>query len=365
MSTATQTQLPAATWGVDPVHSTAGFSIKYMVSTFRAGFAKVDATLDTTGDTPVLKGSVDPTTIDVKDENFHAHLQSPDFFDSERHPAITFESTGWRTEGDVLVVDGNLTIKGDTRPVEARGVLVDPHEDPWGNTRLGRHARGEHRPLALRHHLEQPAAQGRPRAGQRRQAARRPPAGPGVMKVLGISGSLRRDSHNAKLLRAAGDLLPPGVELELWEGLKAVPPYDADDDGGDRDWSLVSLDAAIRDADAVLFSTPEYNHSVPGQLKNALDWLSRPLKDSPLRNKPAAVVGASTGLFGAVWAQAELRKVLGAIGARVVDRELPVGLADDAFADDGGLADDEQRLDPRRPRHRAARRGRSPSRIAA
>ena len=164
------------------------------------------------------------------------------------------------------------------------------------------------------------------------------------MKVLGISGSLRRDSHNAKLLRAAGDLLPPGVELDLWEGLKSVPPYDADDDGGDRDWSLVSLDAAIRDADAVLFSTPEYNHSVPGQLKNALDWVSRPLKDSPLRNKPTAVVGASTGLFGAVWAQAELRKVLGASGARVVDRELPVGLADDAFADDGGLTDDEQRL---------------------
>ena len=106
----------------------------------------------------------------------------------------------------------------------------------------------------------------------------------------------------------------------------------------------MSLDAAIRDADAVLFATPEYNHSVPGQLKNALDWLSRPLKDSPLRNKPVAVVGASTGLFGAVWAQAELRKVLGAIGARVVDRELPVGLADDAFAAGGGLADEDQRL---------------------
>jgi len=137
MSTATQTQLPAGTWGLDPVHSTAGFSIKYMVSTFRAGFAKLDAKLDTTGDTPVLSGSVDPTSIDVKDENFHAHLQSPEFFDSERHPAITFESTGWRTDGDELVVDGNLTIKGDSRPVEARGVLVAPHEDPWGNTRLG------------------------------------------------------------------------------------------------------------------------------------------------------------------------------------------------------------------------------------
>jgi chromate reductase len=166
------------------------------------------------------------------------------------------------------------------------------------------------------------------------------------MRVLGISGSLRRDSHNTKLLRAAAMLLPPGAELELWEGLKAVPPYDGDDDNGrePRPWVLRSLDEAVREADVVLFATPEYNHSIPGQLKNALDCLSRPLKTSPLRNKPVAVVGASTGLFGAVWAQAELRKVLTAIGARVVDRELPVGLADDAFAEDGRLADSDLEL---------------------
>ena len=85
----------------------------------------------------------------------------------------------------------------------------------------------------------------------------------------------------------------------------------------------------------VLFATPEYNHSIPGALKNALDWLSRPLAESPLRGKPVAVVGASTGLFGAVWAQAELRKVLSAIGASVIDRELPVGLAGDAFTERG------------------------------
>jgi polyisoprenoid-binding protein YceI len=137
MTTAVQQDLPAATWALDSTHSTAGFSIKYMVSTFRSSFDKLDVKLDTTGPQPVLTGSVDPTSIQVKDENFHAHLQSPDFFDTERHPAITFESTGWRVEGDELIVDGNLTIKGDTRPVEARGTLTPPHEDPWGNTRVG------------------------------------------------------------------------------------------------------------------------------------------------------------------------------------------------------------------------------------
>jgi chromate reductase len=166
------------------------------------------------------------------------------------------------------------------------------------------------------------------------------------VRVLGISGSLRRDSHNTRLLRAAAALLPPEAELELWEGLKGVPPYDADDDRRNepRTGALRSLADAIDAADVVLFSTPEYNHSIPGQLKNALDWLSRPLASSPLRNKPVAVVGASTGLFGAVWAQAELRKVLAAIGARVTDRELPVGLADDAFTAGGRLGDPDVEL---------------------
>ena len=161
------------------------------------------------------------------------------------------------------------------------------------------------------------------------------------MRVLGISGSLRRDSHNTRLLRAAAELLPPGTEFELWEELKAVPPYDADDEAAApaRPGRWARWRPRSTDADVVLFATPEYNHSIPGQLKNAIDWLSRPLATSPLRGKPVAVIGASTGLFGAVWAQAELRKVLAAIGARVLDRELPVGMADDAFTADARLAD--------------------------
>ena len=160
------------------------------------------------------------------------------------------------------------------------------------------------------------------------------------MRVLAISGSLRRDSHNTALLRAAFDCAPAGVELELWDGLKAVPPYDEDDDGGSAPAAVTALRSAVADADAVLFATPEYNHSIPGVLKNAVDWLSRPLATNPLRNKPVAVVGASTGIFGAVWAQAELRKVLAATGARVLDDELAVGQAAERIVD-GRLADDE------------------------
>jgi chromate reductase len=153
------------------------------------------------------------------------------------------------------------------------------------------------------------------------------------MKVLGLSGSLRADSHNAALLRAAAERLPEGVELVAFAGLKAIPPYDQDDDDGTpRPFAVRALWEAIVAADAVLVATPEYNHSIPGQLKNAFDWISRPRADSPLIGKPVAVIGASTGMFGAVWAQAEARKVLGAIGARVLDRELPVASADEALA---------------------------------
>jgi chromate reductase, NAD(P)H dehydrogenase (quinone) len=164
------------------------------------------------------------------------------------------------------------------------------------------------------------------------------------MRILGISGSLRRDSHNTALLRAAAELLPPGAELEIFDGLKAIPPYDADDDiPGERDPAVDALTAAITHADAILVATPEYNHSIPGVLKNALDWVSRPVKGNPLQGKPAAVVGASTGLFGAVWAQAEVRKVLGAIGAEVVDRELPVMQAHVQFDEYGNLHEEDLR----------------------
>ena len=163
------------------------------------------------------------------------------------------------------------------------------------------------------------------------------------MRVLGVSGSLRRASHNRKLLRAAAQLLPPEAELVELEDLKAIPPFDEDDEA-DPGAAVKGWRTAIEQADAILFATPEYNSSIPGQLKNAVDWASRPFAATVLRNKPVAVVGASTGMFGAVWAQAELRKALAAAGARVIDRELPVAHADEAFAADGSLEDADLNL---------------------
>jgi len=154
------------------------------------------------------------------------------------------------------------------------------------------------------------------------------------MRILGLSGSLRRDSYNTRLLRGAGELMAPGVELEVFDQLAAIPPY-SEDDEHETPPAIAALKAAIAGADAVLVATPEYNGSIPGVLKNALDWVSRPAAGTPPRGKPAAVIGASTGLFGAVWAQAETRKVLSTIGARVVDRELPIAQADEALAING------------------------------
>jgi chromate reductase len=151
------------------------------------------------------------------------------------------------------------------------------------------------------------------------------------MRVLGIAGSLRRDSYNHALLREAAERLPAGVEFAEFQRLAEIPPYDADLEEGVTPAAVAELREAMREADAILVATPEYNHSIPGVLKNALDWASRPAGHSALTGTPAAVIGASTGMFGAVWAQAETRKVLGALGGRVLEAELPVARAAELY----------------------------------
>lgn len=160
------------------------------------------------------------------------------------------------------------------------------------------------------------------------------------MVLLGISGSLRRQSHNTALLRAATKLTPEGVELEIYEDLGRLPLFNEDLED-DLPQSVEHLRAAVTAADGLFIATPEYNSSIPGVLKNAIDWLSRPFDAPVVRNKPAVVVGASTGMFGAVWSQAETRKALAAAGARVVDLELPVPTAHEQFHEDGHLLDSD------------------------
>jgi chromate reductase len=163
------------------------------------------------------------------------------------------------------------------------------------------------------------------------------------MRILAVSGSLRTDSFNTNLLRAAAEAAPEGVELELFdpESMRSLPLYDQDLDIENVPASVARLRQQWSAADAILFATPEYNGSVPGGLKNAIDWASRPRFDAALSNKTVAVIGASTGQFGAMWAQADLRKILGLAGARVVGDELPVTRAHERFDDQRRLLDAE------------------------
>ena len=163
------------------------------------------------------------------------------------------------------------------------------------------------------------------------------------MKILAVSGSLRADSFNTHLLRAAAAVAPEGIEVELFDpaGIRDLPVYDEDLEHGIVPASVASLREKWGAADAILFATPEFNASVPGGLKNAVDWASRPRLEAALTNKTVAVIGASPGQFGAMWAQADLRRILGTAGARVVGDELPVTRAHERFDGDGRLLDEE------------------------
>ncbi len=161
------------------------------------------------------------------------------------------------------------------------------------------------------------------------------------MHVLAISGSLRDASYNTALARAAAELAPDGVEIELYDGLGELPPYhqDLDEAGGEPPAAVRGLRDRIEAADALLFVTPEYNGSIPGVLKNAIDWASARHRGSSFLNKTVAIAGASTGQYGAIWALQDLRRVLGISGARVIEGEVPVPAAQNVFDEAGRLSD--------------------------
>jgi chromate reductase len=158
-----------------------------------------------------------------------------------------------------------------------------------------------------------------------------------------VAGSLRRGSYNRALLRAAQELLPEGMTLELFD-LRDIPPYDMDVEQQGLPTPVVAWKEAIRRADALLIATPEHNWSVPGVLKNAIDWASRPPGDNVFQGKPVAIMGASTGLYGTVRAQLHLRQVLASVDAYVLNRpQVLVARAQDKFDAEGRLIDEPTR----------------------
>lgn len=163
-------------------------------------------------------------------------------------------------------------------------------------------------------------------------------------RILAIPGSLRRGSVNRALLEAAREEAPAGVEVVLWDGLGSLPLYSEDRDAGPGEGpdatpaEVAAFRTEIARADAVLVSTPEYNSSLPGGLKNALDWASRPYGTAEVVGKPVAVIGASPSSFGAAWAQAEGRKVIAASGGRVLEQGLSFSKAKERIGEDGRVA---------------------------
>jgi polyisoprenoid-binding protein YceI len=142
MSTTIQTTTvaPAGTWAIDPTHSQVGFSVEYLGGTFRGTFSPVEGSLRADGGGSVsLTGSAPVSGVRVQDENLTAHLQSPDFFDAERHPEIRFTSTDVERDSDLITVRGELTIRGETRPVVLEGTIGEPADDPFGGVRFPLH----------------------------------------------------------------------------------------------------------------------------------------------------------------------------------------------------------------------------------
>jgi chromate reductase len=165
----------------------------------------------------------------------------------------------------------------------------------------------------------------------------------GTVRVLGFAGSLRRGSFNRALLRAAAELAPEDVRVEVFD-LDGIPLYNMDVEQQGLPEAVVAFKRAVREADAVLIATPEHNWSFPGVLKNALDWAARPAGDNPFRGKPVAVVGASTGQWGTLRAQLHLRQVLAYLETHPLSRpEVLVTNARDKFDAQGRLTDEATR----------------------
>ena len=317
--------LPSGTYSVDRVHSTVAFEVEYMgVGTFGGDVTDFDASLVDGR----LSGAARIATLEVKDENLHAHLLSPEFFDAERYPEVSLHGRDGRARGPRGQVRGRDLDQGRDAAGDADGHDRRPGRRSVRQRALRARAEDDGRPHRVRDHLERRDAGRQQGAFRRGDAEGRPSRSsrrPSDADPRHLGQPAPRLAQHVAASRRRRAAWPGGRRWSSGEGLREVPPYDQDDDLGPAPAAVASLRDAVASADAVLIATPEYNHSIPGALKNALDWASRPFATNVFRGKPVAVIGASAGLFGAVWAQAELRKVLGSDGGPRRRRRAPGG----------------------------------------
>ena len=310
------------------------------------GFREFAATSRVADDGAIhVAGSARSASIDTRDDNLTGHLLSPEFLDAEAHPDITYVIDRISQRDGRVEATGQITVKGITRPVVATGVLTEATEDPVGNARAGLELTTTIDRREFEMSWNTPLPTGGLAVGYEVELTLHLELVKerGVTDIVAISGSLRGGSLNTGALRAAATLLPPGGSLEILDGLDQIPPYSEDLDAAGPPAAVAALRARVASADALLIATPEYNGSLPGQLKNILDWLSRPFPDNAVRGLATAVIGATPSMFGAVWAQADARRILGIMGARVLDQELPIPAADTVVSPDGTISDEAVR----------------------
>ena len=323
------TVIPTGTWSIDPSWSSLEFEVRKLgLVTIKGRVPGFTGTLEG-GETASIEGTVDATSITTFDGDRDAHLQSPEFFDTQRYPELRFVSTSIHAHGDSVIVTGDLTIKGVTKPVELTGTLGGPANDPWGNERIGLEL-GLGRPHRLRTELERaasrwclpPSERRRPQGLLRRGAGRVARCASSSSPAASGQGRTTRPSPGRRSTSR------PRASTSRCSTASATCRSSTQTSRTTTHEAVQHLRDEIDAADAVLFVTPEYNGSIPGVLKNAVDWASRPRADAALRGKTVAVAGASTGQYGAMWAQQDLRRVLGVAGARVVCPDLPVARAE-------------------------------------
>ena len=310
------------TYELDRTHSTVQFAVRHVgVSTFRASFGDIDARLVIDNGSTELEAGAAVESISIGEPlEFREHVvRGSDFFAADEHPLISFRSTQIELGDDgTATVSGELEIRGISQPVTRHR---DVHPADRGPVR-----RHQGRPRARATSTAElgdgladaaPRRRRRPRLGRRDHRSARADE-EAVMRLLAISGSLRRGSYNSALARRGRRRVrAPTIDFVFWNGLDVDPRVQRGLRRSSRT-AVALLKDEILQADAVLFATPEYNGSVPGALKNALDWVSRPFDGEPASRQTRSQSSApAKGAFGAVWAQAELRKILRTIGAPV------------------------------------------------